>query len=549
MSRKATVFLSAFLALTFLLTACSASGGGAATTSEAAKTEASTSAAASTAPTESGRRTLSLMFAEPTTVEDVNTNYATQYLSDKMDVDLTFNFLPSTEWQTKLEIMVSANEKLSDVLFGNLGASAVAKYGASGVFLDLLPYYNESSVYIRERFEEDPNIQKLCTFADGSMYAVARVQQQSHTDFGYKFFLNQQWLDNLNLEMPTTIDGLTDVLTAFRDDDPNGNNMQDELPMTGSSVSYAYDPTVFMMGSFTFFNVRHLLQVEDGKINPAYVTDGWREGLRYCKMLYDEGLLDPMLFTQDLTQYKALLQKEGDTIVGSCMLMNTSTFDGNPKMLEYTGVSPFKGPDGTQYAPYQTYSITYNGFITRDASDPAFAFQFLDYLWELDASMVIRYGEENVDWEWVPEGTPCLFESSGYPATFRVISNTQTGVQNKWWNVWSPMFLDYSIGNGWADDGDPMNIFRIAYDTVGKLQGYIPDEVAGMIVYTVDENTQIAEISSNITSYWKECKTLFIIGDMDLDSDWDSYLAELDKLGLQEYLEVTQNAYTRTYSD
>ena len=111
------------------------------------------------------------------------------------------------------------------------------------------------------------------------------------------------------------------------------------------------------------------------------------------------------------------------------------------------------------------------------------------------------------------------------------------------------MFLDYSIGNGWADDGDPMNIFRIAYDTVGKLQGYIPDEVAGMIVYTVDENTQIAEISSNITSYCKECKTLFIIGDMDLDSDWDSYLAELDKLGLQEYLEVTQNAYTRTYSD
>lgn len=493
------------------------------------------------------RKTLSFLFAEPTTLEDVNTNYATQYLSDKLNVDMVFHFLPSSEWATKLDIMVSANEKLPDIVFGTSNDMMVAKYGASGVYVDLMPYYEEHSIYIKEQFEKNDMYRKLCTFADGKMYSVGRLQEQSHTDYGNKFFINQQWLSNLGLEMPTTTDELLAVLRAFRDDDPNQNGQADEIPMTGSMVAMSYNPMFFLMGSFTFVNTRHLLQVNDGKLNLAYTTDGWRDGLRYLKGLYDEGLIDPLLFTQDLNQYKAVIQKEGDTIVGSLELMNTSTFDKNPKMLEYTGVSPFIGPDGTQYAPYQTFTITYNGSVTRDCADPVTAFRFLDALWELDNSMVIRYGEEGVDWEWVPEGTKSQFESSGYPATFRLLSTAQTGVQNKWWNVWSPMYLPYEIGNGWADDDDPLNIFRIAYDTVGKLQGYIPDEVVGKITYTIAESEQISEILSNLNTAYAEWMTLFVIGDRNIEAEWDAYLAELEKIGIAEYLEVAQIAYDRTY--
>ena len=252
--------------------------------------------------------------------------------------------------------MVSANEKLPDIVFGTANDMMVAKYGASGVYIDLMPYYDEHSVYIKEQFEKNDMYRKLCTFADGKMYSVGRLQEQSHTDYGNKFFINQQWL-----------------------------------------------------------------------------------------------------------------------------------------------------------------------------------------------AMVIRYGEEGVDWEWVPEGTKCQFESSGYPATFRLLSTAQTGVQNKWWNVWSPMYLPYEIGNGWADDDDPLNIFRIAYDTVGKLQGYIPDEVVGKITYTIAESEQISEILSNLNTAYVEWMTLFVIGDRNIEAEWDDYLAELEKIGIAQYLEVTQTAYERTY--
>ena len=38
-----------------------------------------------------------------------------------------------------------------------------------------------------------------------------------------------------------------------------------------------------------------------------------------------------------------------------------------------------------------------------------------------------------------------------------------------------------------------------------------------------------------------------ITGDMDLDNDWDEYLAELNRMGLAEYQAAVQSAYDRMY--
>ena len=39
----------------------------------------------------------------------------------------------------------------------------------------------------------------------------------------------------------------------------------------------------------------------------------------------------------------------------------------------------------------------------------------------------------------------------------------------------------------------------------------------------------------------------FVTGAKDIDGEWDAYLAELDKIGLETYLEVVQVAYDRMY--
>ena len=39
----------------------------------------------------------------------------------------------------------------------------------------------------------------------------------------------------------------------------------------------------------------------------------------------------------------------------------------------------------------------------------------------------------------------------------------------------------------------------------------------------------------------------FVVRAMDLDEDWNTYIANLDNLGLQKILDMNQKAYTRQY--
>ena len=65
--------------------------------------------------------------------------------------------------------------------------------------------------------------------SDGHSYYIGFLLAQNINTDGH-FFINQTWLDRLGLDIPTTIQELTEVLRAFRDGDPNGNGLRDEVP-------------------------------------------------------------------------------------------------------------------------------------------------------------------------------------------------------------------------------------------------------------------------------------------------------------------------------
>ena len=63
------------------------------------------------------------------------------------------------------------------------------------------------------------------------------------------------------------------VLTHFRDDDPNGNGQKDEIPMTGAGVAWRYFYP-WLMSAFCYCDpTTNFLLVNDGQLSAAYVTD------------------------------------------------------------------------------------------------------------------------------------------------------------------------------------------------------------------------------------------------------------------------------------
>ena len=105
------------------------------------------------------------------------------------------------------------------------------------------------------------------------------------------------------------------------------------------------------------------------------------------------------------------------------------------------------------------------------------------------------------------------------------------------------MALRYDTVDGQIDAGLELDAWRVLYSAVPKLVDRHPDEVVIKIVYTEEQIDEIADINTTINTYVLEAATRFVLGDLDIEKDWDAYLNELNAMGLERYLDVTQEAY------
>jgi len=62
---------------------------------------------------------------------------------------------------------------------------------------------------------------------------------------------------------------------------------------------------------------------------------------------------------------------------------------------------------------------------------------------------------------------------------------------------------------------------------------------------TPEEQDEVAVPLVEVSNYIKESQVAFITGKMDIDKDWDSYVSQLDSLGLQQILDVYQQVIDR----
>jgi putative aldouronate transport system substrate-binding protein len=104
--------------------------------------------------------------------------------------------------------------------------------------------------------------------SDGKLYYVGYLEAQNVNHIG-NHYINQRWLTQLNLQIPTTVDQLTTVLTAFRDRAPNGNAAT-VLPMSaGGDGGFFTDRTQGLGPHFAMFGVP--FQEDQGKVG-AYAA-------------------------------------------------------------------------------------------------------------------------------------------------------------------------------------------------------------------------------------------------------------------------------------
>ncbi|MCL2834820.1 MAG: hypothetical protein FWD78_16745, partial [Treponema sp.] len=64
-------------------------------------------------------------------------------------------------------------------------------------------------------------------------------------------------------------------------------------------------------------------------------------------------------------------------------------------------------------------------------------------------------------------------------------------------------------------------------------------------MFTFEEMEARKDLQVAIKTYAEESMALFIMGQKDIERDWDAYVRELDRIGMARYLELTQSGYDR----
>ena len=502
---------------------------------------------------------------------DYDNNAYTQWLEETTGIDLEFVQFAGTssDAATQLSLMMAAGETLPDIVlrFTGVAKSQGAEYGRDGYFADLSAYFADPELnYYRKWalekiFPDEMDINDMLmlrtTDDSGAIYAYPRLENCPEDRPKYHVSINKAWLEAVGMEAPTTVEELYDVLVAFRDQDPNGNGLPDEIPMIGLSSGNWRDIVSWIINAFVFTNDTYYFNVKDGQLWNPYVTDAYRDALKFISKLVKEGLLSPQTWTISTTELKALQNpNEGEPYLVGVIASNVYNDIPNTStaMQDYIQLPPLKdaGYGLGGYGPMLYCTMEYNTFITADCKNPELAFRLLDFLCSPENHLRMDWGVEGQDWVYSDGTKP---GNLGGTATFKLLNEKVNNTPNNivWHNyagVSSSLYFQREI-----DLSDPNAYESVRYNRDQTLLKYydeagLPEEVFYFNVYTDEEVERRDEISVNdMTDYMRHARAEFCSGVLDpnSDADWNAYLKALENMHEPEWMEIGQAAYDRVF--
>lgn len=453
---------------------------------------------------------------------------------DMTNIDITWEEVQTEALEEQKQLSLVQND-LPDVYFvSSFTNMDILRYGEQGVFLPINEYLDDYAPNLTALMDENPEIRKAITFPDGNIYSMPSVIDEEFTSFviAARPFINHDWLEKLGMEIPETTEEFYDYLVAVRDLDPVGNG--ETIPLGGTSIG---EITQTLSGAFGVMNrgTRNGpidYDEENDQVRFYPTTDEYRELLEYMNRLYTEGLIDPNIFTIEWGQF---LANAAENQYATMVFYDPIELFGEEVGQQYTGMAPLIGPNGTQmFSKVAPMVNTIGNFlITNENPNPAAAVRWMDNFYSDEGSKFYYMGIEGETYEEVDGEVEYIGDIANPPegSTFE-----QELAKKLTWLGPTQGLAKQEFSN--VSEGAPQSL-----EAAEKIEPHIPEIWAGF-TYTAEENEVLSSIGADIQKYVEESRDRFISGDLSFD-DWDNYVSDLENMGLEQYLEVQDQAYER----
>ena len=533
---KRISLIAMLLVLVMLVSACGSSGG----------KKTSGSSANVSAPNEfpivDEPTTLTVFVAKPATLEDLETNEFTKWYEEKTGIKIEWHYVTgNTRQSINLQI---ASGNFPDIFLGfNFSRAEQAAYYDQGVFVDMSDLIEEHGYNIKKMFEKYPEMEKELRHTDGTILGLPSGVQDFSNETSYKMWVYKPWMEKLGAEMPETTEEFYELLKRFKNEDPNGNGKADEIPLAGRNMrGNPVGLDVFIMNSFTTWT-RFGYYNDNGTAKFAPTSDEAKEGIRFMRKLYKEGLIHPESFSMDRARITALAENDVP-ILGMAPGKWTTQFTlagaTSGRMNDYVAISPLKGPGGVQQTIGEGLDLGQTSFsITSNCKNPEAAIKWIDWFYS-EEGYLQGYAAEGM--RKANEGELGLDGTQAIYALDEVDAPATGTVQNERWIDFAPCFVPVEgtikIKNNTIDATRLAN----AYDAHKLYEPYLVAKGTTFLDFpmALEECEEYLELRSNITAAIDSGFASFVIGEKDIDKDWDEYVKNFESLGVERYLQIVQ---------
>ena len=461
-------------------------------------------------------------------------------IEEMANVKVVWEEYLGSDWSEKKNVILASGD-LPDLIIGYDAISDIDIENYNHVFMELTDKL-DSLPNVSRIFEENPLMKSLSTTADGKIFTVGFYKGMWPKNW-CRMVINKQWLDNLGLEMPTTWDELYDVLVAFKTRDPNGNGIADEIPINWQSGLDGFNITSILggYGLLSSNNGDKGYYIEDGKVANKYADSRMKELIVFLNKLYSEGLVNPQVFTDDYSAFKALGRSPEVPILGVGFGWDYSGVVGMEWADQYAIVPPLKpyaDYDGPQYLDYSFNSLNYGGHcitISQNCKYPEAALRFLDTFYDPEISLQVLFGPIGLCIEKTGENSYHILK----PADPTMDAGTW-----KWTQALGdtgPYYIDPKLDLEYAyiDEIEAMD-----GDTLKYNDGITDDMIwpATFVKFNADDSAELAILDVDLQNIMVTKFAQWVTSG-GVEEEWDAYLQDLNNAGLQRSLEIRQKYF------
>lgn len=479
-----------------------------------------------------GDVTLNVMMAirDSDNIIDPSEMPGVQRLSELTGLNLNFEIVKGSDWTTKTNLMFASGD-MPDVIIAVNGEGQIdyEEYGVTqGLVLALDDYINEDYMpnYVARKNAEQSDPTQSLVASDGKTYSVGYLVGQNICEEGH-YFINTEWLDELGLEVPTTVDELTEVLRAFKEAHPDG------VPYEMGIDAGGYYNMKYVLPMFGLPNSDRWIYIDENKQVKFIPTDeNFRAALEWLNMCYNEGLLDAEALSQDINTLQTKLVEGNVGYFSAWRLIAMGWDDGVAKNCEC--ILPPSAEGTSAYMDRYVELAKPCGFVTSTCSNVEAAVRLLDSMLDTDMQYSLYYGEKDAT-----DGSGWTYNADG-----KIESINDGSVTTKNYLDCNTMFF--------APGEYISNVFVMPAQRIEKTQYCKDYDAAGVIGTYSSQYLSMAGLDAATLSDFKLVET-----DIDnavseyiadaiahgvTDDSWNEFTAKFEKMNVDNYISTYQAA-------